>query len=178
MQPHFDALYGAARRMAMSPADAEDLLQEVCITAFARLEELETIRYPRAWLLKVMYNRFIDDRRKDRRSPLANACSDDEADTGRREICAPDAAAPDRQLETDQRAEAILEAMRLLDAEHCALVAMHDIEGFDIAELSRITGAPEGTIKARLHRTRQKLGRLLARQQKAPPNLKVVGREA
>jgi hypothetical protein len=52
VRPHFEALYATARRLTMSTHDAEDLVQEVCLKAFARLDELMRIDFPRAWLLK------------------------------------------------------------------------------------------------------------------------------
>ena len=47
--------------------------------------------------------------------------------------------------------------------------------GLTISELNQVTGLPEGTIKARLHRARKKLGRLLSNDPVAAPRLKVVG---
>ena len=64
VQPHFDALYGAARRLALSPSDAEDLVQDVCLKAFESIDELENIEFRRAWLLKVLYHKFVDRQRK------------------------------------------------------------------------------------------------------------------
>lgn len=173
MQPHFEPLYRAARRMTLSPEDAEDLLQEVCIVAFDHLEELEQIEFPRAWLLKVMYNRFIDGTRQAERSPVDAALTGQQSEE-------PDESAAiaerlDELVDRQQHVERILHAMRYLNTEQCALVAMHDVEGMSIEELARITGRPPGTIKSQLHRTRQKLGRLLANEAFRKPYLRVVG---
>lgn len=173
MQPHFEPLYRAARRMTLSPEDAEDLLQDVCVIAFDRLDEIEKIEFPRAWLLKVMYNRFIDGTRQAQRSPI------DAAHSGKESEDPDDAAAttdrPDELVDREQRVERVLHAMRYLNAEQCALVAMHDVEGLSIEELAKITGKPPGTIKSQLHRTRQKLGRLLSNEALRKPCLRVVG---
>lgn len=175
MRPHFDALYSAARRMTLSPPDAEDLLQEVCLTAWERLDELERMEYPRAWLLKVMYNRFIDDRRRGRRSPVDTAASGAESEEP--DLHAAAMAGPEELADRDQRVHRVLEAMRRLSTGHCALVAMHDIEGVSIEELCRLTGQPAGTVKAQLHRTRVKLGRMLSNETALRPKLKVIGGE-
>lgn len=174
VEPHFDALYKAARRMALSQADAEDLVQDVCLKALASIDDLEQVEYPRAWLLKVMYNRFIDGTRQTVRSPL------DSAVTGV-ESMDPDelagSADPERQVDREQQVQRVLRAMRCLNREHCAMVAMHDVEGMSIEELCAISGLPEGTIKARLSRTREKIGRIVSREDSAPPRLKLVGSE-
>jgi DNA-directed RNA polymerase specialized sigma24 family protein len=52
---------------------------------------------------------------------------------------------------------------------------MHDVEGYSIDELCKLNGAPAGTVKAQLHRTRVKLGRLLAGGAMAAPPLKIAG---
>jgi RNA polymerase sigma-70 factor (ECF subfamily) len=51
-----------------------------------------------------------------------------------------------------------------LDADARVLLALHDIEGYSLAEMKEITGIKEGTLKSRLHRARAKLGKLLQRQ--------------
>lgn len=173
VRPHFDALYKAARRMTASPQDAEDLVQDICVTAYERLDELECVEYPRAWLLKVLYHRFIDGRRRSSRSPLDIAPSGTESPEP--DLYPAGGAGPEEIVDRDQRVQQVLRAMRCLNAEHCALVAMHDVEGVSIEELCRMTGMPSGTIKAQLHRTRIKLGRLLSNEVLARPRLKVIG---
>ena len=173
MAPHFDALYAAARRMVSSPHDAEDLVQEVCIKALKQLDELERIDYVRAWLLRVMYNHFVDDTRRAARSPVETAWTGDESDDP--DELASRSAQPDELTDRDQQVENVIRAMRCLNADECALVAMHDVEGLSITELQKITDMPEGTIKAKLHRTRKKLGRLLQNDAIKRPHLKAIG---
>ena len=175
VRPHFESLYAAARRMTLSPTDAEDLVQEVCLKAFKRLDELESIEYKRAWLLKVLYHKFIDSRRSNQRSPI------DMADSGTDSTDPNDVAEsrwqPEEQLDREMRANRILKAMSYLNKDHCALVALHDIEGLTLDELQKITDRPIGTIKSQLHRTRVKLGRLLSTDAILRPQLKTVGEE-
>lgn len=173
MAPHFDALYSAARRMTLSPHDAEDLVQEVCIKALKQIDHLERIEYVRAWLLKVMYNHFVDETRRAAKSPVDAAWTGEQSDEP--DELASGAARPDELTETSQRVEHVIRAMRYLNAEECALVAMHDVEGLSIGELSELTGMPGGTIKARLHRTRVKLGRLMKNDAVTRPRLKAIG---
>lgn len=172
VRPHFDTLYAAARRLAVSPHDAQDLVQDVCLKAFTRLAELERIEFRRAWLLKVLYHEFVDSDRRNKRSPVSLAptgAETDEPDSGDS-----GAARPDELVDREQRVERVLAAMRRLDPDHCAMVVMHDVEGFSIDELCKLNGAPAGTIKAQLHRTRVKLGRLLGIRT-AAPKLRIAG---
>jgi len=63
----------------------------------------------------------------------------------------------------------------VLSGDQCALVAMHNVEGVSIEDLSSLTGMPEGTIKSQLYRTRKKLGRLLSNTAVSKPQLKLIG---
>lgn len=173
VQPHFDALYKAARRTTLSPQDAEDLVQEVCMIAFSRVGELQRMQFPRAWLLKVMYNKFIDGQRSSARSPVDMAPTGAESNEPDRIAAA--APLPDELAVREQQIERVLHAMRCLNADQCALVAMHDVEGLTIEELCQLTGMPAGTVKAQLHRTRKKLGRLLSHDAATQPHLRIIG---
>ena len=172
VQPHFDAIYGAARRLALSPSDAEDLVQDVCLKAFESIDELENIEFRRAWLLKVLYHKFVDRQRARARSPI------DQADTGAESFCpegmARSESRPDELVDKDARAALIIRAMGILGEEDCGLLALRDIEEYSLEELSAMTGMPKGTIKARLHRTRSRLGRLLSNKELQKPVLKIV----
>lgn len=172
VRPHFEALYAAARRLTVSPHDAQDLVQDVCLKAFTRLGELERIEFRRAWLLKVLYHEFVDSDRRNRRSPVSLASTG--AETDELDLGEAGTAQPDELVDRGQRVERVLSAMRRIDPDHCALVVMHDVEGFSIDELCKLNGAPAGTIKAQLHRTRVKLGRLLGNAA-AAPKLRIAG---
>ena len=173
VRPHFDALFAAARRLTASAADAEDLVQDVCLKAHLRIDELEKIEFRRAWLLKILYHRFIDVQRARDRSPVD--MSDTGTDSNDPDRLSPSGTRPDELVEQEIHVERIVRAMRILNNEATSLLALHDIEGFSLAEISELTGLPIGTIKSRLHRTRQKLGRLLSSGAIAKPVLTVVG---
>ncbi len=173
MKPHFEPLYASARRFATNASDAQDLVQEVCIKAHANLDDLEKMDFPRAWLLRVLYHTFVDSRRSEDRSPTHLGQSIDEDN----DVHLAESAdkQPEEQVDRMMRVERVLAAMALLDKELCTLLAMHDVEGVSIEELSELTNLPQGTIKSRLFRTRAKLGRLLQNKQLVSVKLKVVG---
>lgn len=172
-RPHFDALYAAAWRMTLTPSDAEDLVQDVALKAFENLDELERIEFQRAWLLKVMYNRFVDTHRRAERSPVAQATTgmdSEEPDESRTS-----AWLPEETLDREIRVTRILAAMNRLDRESATLVALRDIQGLTISELEQLTGMPSGTIKSKLHRSRERLGRLLSNDETFKPHLRIIG---
>ena len=60
-----------------------------------------------------------------------------------------------------------LEAIALLDEEQRTLVVLRDVEGLSYEEIVEITELPEGTVKSRLHRAREKLVGILEKLQVA-----------
>lgn len=168
--PHFDALYRAAARLTDSTDDAEDLVQEVCMKAFVRLADLESIEHHRSWLLRVLYTVFIDGKRRERRSPDDGALGIDDLPLAGDARLQPEVAT-DEELDRNM----LLSAMNILNREHCALLALHDIEGYTLAELETLTGMTQSNIKSKLHRTRAKLGRLMQRESMGRPHLTVAG---
>lgn len=158
MQPHFKAIYAAARRLTNSSSDAEDLVQEVCLKAYLKIQDFRQLEYQRAWLLRVLYNLFIDSQRRNQRSPLT--FSDDLDEPGHLSLV-DETRGPAEEVDRMIQISAIVNAMNMLTKEECSLLALHDIEGFTISELMDVTGLAEGTIKSKLHRSRVKLGKLL-----------------
>ena len=159
MRPHLDGIYGRAYALTGSVQDAEDLVQEVCIRASARLEELTHHENPRAWLMQVLYRLFVDLVRSRRRSPIRLMAPED--------VQALVDAAVSTEPGPEQHADAstLLRRLRVawerLTVDEQLLLALHGIEGLSLTEIQEVTGLPVGTIKSRLHRGRARLGQLL-----------------
>lgn len=159
VEPHYEVLYRAAYRLTRSSHDAEDLAQEVCVRAYPRLADLELLDQPRAWLLRVMYRVFVDWTRRYERTHVesmetVDLSAHESPEPGPAELV--DLLLDGRHLDS---------AWLKLDREQRGLLAMHDVEGYTLAELRGITGLKEGTLKSRLHRARVRLGKLLRREQ-------------
>jgi RNA polymerase sigma factor (sigma-70 family) len=156
IEQHYAVLYRVAFRMTRSVADAEDLVQEVCVRAFPKVDELVELEDPRGWLLLIMRRLFIDQSRRYERRHVESLEAAAE----------PASMSPGPAEEVDQiyRAERLDRAWRHLDADHRSLLSLHDLEGYSLAELHEMTGLKEGTLKSRLHRARVRLGRLLQAQ--------------
>jgi RNA polymerase sigma-70 factor (ECF subfamily) len=166
VKQHYQRLYEAAYRLTRSAADAEDLVQEVCVRAYPRFAEIELLEQPRGWLLKVLYRLFVDSRRRYERKHV-RSIEDDEEFVG-------DQPSPAEEAERALDRWRVEQAWRYLSSEHRTLLALHDVEGYTLSEIQSLTGLKEGTIKSRLHRARVRLGRLLQRD---PAAIRVDGDE-
>lgn len=161
VEPHFDALYRTARRLTRNSADAEDLVQEACLRAYAQLDALERADRPDAWLHRVQYRLFIDGLRHRNRSPFAESRHDPFA------IAASDAPEPDAAVDGEMLEQHLDTAWRLLTHDQRALLALHT-EGHTLSDLELITGLNKNAIGVRLHRARSRLAKLLESRLRAP----------
>jgi RNA polymerase sigma-70 factor (ECF subfamily) len=162
VQPHFAALYRAAMRLTRRRADAEDLVQEVCLRACSRLDDLGAVTNARAWLMRALYHLFIDAARRKRRQSSVSLPGDDAAGAPPSEE-----ASPERLAEAGRMHERLAAVWDRLDAEQRALLSLH-AEGHDLEELAAIFAVNRNALSARLHRARQRLAKLLAADADSP----------
>lgn len=158
LAPHLERLYRLAYRFSDDAAEAEDLVQEVLIKAYGRRQELAGIEALGPWLDRVLYNRFIDDTRTQRRKRLRVVSLDSGDDAPEPVSSEPD---PGRAAEDQLDISRLRAALAELSLDHRTVLLMHDSEGYKLEEIQKITSIPVGTLKSRLHRARARLRALL-----------------
>ena len=160
VRPHFEALHRAAFRLTRSRQDSEDLVQEVCLRAYSKLGQLETLDYVLGWLLRVQYRLFIDGARRRRRSPLD--AMPENVETSHR--FASDEPGPEEMADAARTGARLAKAWAGLKPEQRALLALH-AEGYRLSELQQITGKSPNVLSARLHRARARLAKLMGKSE-------------
>jgi RNA polymerase sigma-70 factor (ECF subfamily) len=162
--PLRDLLYRHAFRMSHNHADAEDLVQETVMRAYAHFDSFRSGTKLNAWLLRILTNTYINGYRQKRRQPVQ--CSTEHltdqclTDAYARSAASALRSAEDHALDllADNDIKA---AMQALPAQFREVVYYADVEGFRYKEIAALTNAPRGTVMSRLHRGRQQLRTLL-----------------
>ena len=160
--PFLGQLYMAALRMTRNPTDAEDLVQETSVKAYAAFHQFRPGTNLKAWLHRILANTFINGYRKRRREPRQATASDyadwhAQGDPLASAARSAEAEALDRLADSE-----ILRALRDLPEEFRVAVYLADIEGYAYKEIAEIMGTPIGTVMSRLHRGRGRLRDKLA----------------
>jgi RNA polymerase sigma-70 factor (ECF subfamily) len=152
LEPHMESLYRMAYRLTGTHADAEDLIQELFIKLYPKVDEMAQVERLKSWLARVLYNLFVDRKRQKDRSPLQLV-----EDEQWLEQQVDSAAGPATELQQEQTAQHLETLLETLKPEQRQLILLHDVEGYTLTELESILGTPIGTLKSRLHRTRANL---------------------
>lgn len=159
VRPHFDRLWRLAFRLTGRKAEAEDLFQELLIKAYGMLDDLVAIDEPGSWLSRVMYNLFIDERRRFARSRMHLVDEGFLPGDGLEGLAGTDD--PARDNERLEKVQQLDQALAQLSEEHRIIVLLHDTEGYKLKEIQDLIGVPVGTVKSRLHRARARLREIL-----------------
>jgi RNA polymerase sigma-70 factor (ECF subfamily) len=163
-----------ARALTRDESRAEDLVQDTLVRAYERHGTFRAGGNLRAWLLSVLHNVFVDERRRHR----AEARRIEEA-ARVAELTGP--AIPSDQ-ESRVRLAQIQEAFLALPEEQRAALHLVAVEGLSYQEDAAALGIPVGTLMSRLGRGRAALrafeeGRApgTGGPAKPRPSLRIVG---
>ncbi|HMF99125.1 MAG TPA: RNA polymerase sigma factor [Vicinamibacterales bacterium] len=144
---HAARLYTLACRMAGSPEDGEDLLQEIFLQAYRKLGSFKGDSSIGTWLYRLALNHCLDYVRS-RRAKMNKLTETLDADnsfepTARRE-------SPIARMDLERAVERLPEGCR-------EAFVLHDVEGFDHKEVADLLGIAEGTSKSQVFKARMKL---------------------
>ena len=166
--PHLETLFRMAYRLVRNTADAQDLVQDTCVTACGNLDAIAAADSPLRWLLRVQHNRFIDVHRRRNRSPVV---TDESEDLSTLVSELPD---PEQLLEQFQNEQRLEQAFLRLDEMQRTLLSLR-AEGYELPEIEAITGIDRHVLSARLHRARLRLAQQISQLNRRADNLRHIG---
>lgn len=156
VKPHLNQLYRLAYRFTSQRDDAEDLVQDVLLKLYPRLEEMQTIERLKPWLMRVLYRQFVDKWRNKQRSIIQLVDDDSILDSYVDEVHG-----PADNLDLSILHNRLQHSLNQLNEEQRHLVLMHDVEGYTLQEIHDMHDISVGTLKSRLNRARTRLRELL-----------------
>lgn len=158
-QATFDFVYRNARRLGVSEASVDDVVQEVFMTVHRRFGEFDSNSGPpRAWVYGILANTVRGYRRSFRRkqAPLHTAQTEDELgpDSSR--------ANPEQRAVRRQDTELLLGMLAKLPESQRELLVLGELEQLSIAEICACVGGNPNTVYSRLRAAREALRKKVA----------------
>jgi RNA polymerase sigma-70 factor (ECF subfamily) len=152
---HAGRLFGLVSRMLGSAPEAEDLLQEIFVSAHRKMGSFRGESTLGTWLYRIAVNHCLDHLRS-RGARMARATES----MDKEEAYEPAAVEP--QVPTAISRIDLERAIAQLPEGCRAAFVLHDVEGLDHREVAEALGISEGTSKSQVHKARHRLRRLLS----------------
>lgn len=144
-------LYGLVYNMTSNHEDANDLLQDVFAKAFRSIKGFRGKSSFYTWIHSIAVNMTINFlKKRGRRFNMSLDDVDLNIQNDKEFIEMTASSSPVREADLGELQLKLNEAMQKLSPEHRAVVTMFDIQGMPHAEISKILGVSEGTIRSRL----------------------------
>ena len=144
---YMDTVFRLAFSWLKSPADADDVTQNVLLSLYRTDYQFESDEHVRNWLMKVTVN---ECRKVWRRPFRSHENIDDYAETLAFE---------------DPSYRDLFEAIMQLDRDKRTVIVLYYIEGYSIKEIAEILDVTAATIGTRLARARAKLAQYLKEEE-------------
>jgi RNA polymerase sigma factor (sigma-70 family) len=146
------AMYNVALRILNHTSEAEDVLQEAFLFAFAKIKDFRQETTFGLWLKQIVVHRSINCLRK-RKLILQGLDTIDIEDITDVEV--------DDEEHLILKVEEVKEAIKLLPEGYRVVLSLYLIEGYDHEEISQILNISTGTSRSQFLRAKKKLIEIL-----------------
>lgn len=164
-------LYRLAARLTFNRADAEDLVAEAVVKAWASYTSLENKDRFRPWIFRILHNCFVDNYRKKSARPVEEAYDENYTEKDDDEVLTilfnqSDNflnwwANPEKEVANNLLGDQIIAAIDNLPEAFRLVVILINIDGLSYDEAAEVLDVPPGTIRSRMRRGRTLLQKTL-----------------
>lgn len=162
---NLDSLYRTALRLTRGRAEeAEDLIQDSVLRAFAKHGNLRDAHAGRSWLFTTLVRTHLNRVRAEQRrhETLESDCDDRLFEAALAGWSPPEL--PEDRVDREATHTAVRAAVDALDPALREVLLLTDLEDFSHREAAAMLEIPEGTVASRLFRARQALRSALSPQ--------------
>jgi RNA polymerase sigma-70 factor (ECF subfamily) len=157
---HQSRLFAIARRYARREEEIADIVQEVFLKAYSRLDSWRADAPFEHWLMRLATNTcydFLRNHQRNREDHFSDL-SPDECDWLERHAASPDSA------DSDSEAAKILvrKAFEKLSPPNRLVLTLLELEDRSVKEISALTGWSESLVKVRAFRARAEMKKILS----------------
>jgi RNA polymerase sigma factor (sigma-70 family) len=152
-----DRIEAFIRSRMRDHARAEDVAQEVFISALRRLRSSDQEISFKPWIYEIAKNACIDEHRRRQRSREVSLDADEQLANGSSALLSI-APTPPAAMESKQKLDDLRGAFGGLSESHHQLLVMREFEGLSYDEIGRQTGMSRQMVESALFRARRKLG--------------------
>ena len=171
MERYSPRIYRVAFGITRNHAEAEEVVQDVFLTLFRKIDTFEGRAAIGTWLYRVAANAALIKRRGKRfelelslEDCLPTFRADGHREGDRARLLADWSRTPESELLAGE-ARAILEqAIERLPEHYRALLVLRDVEELSNEEVAEVLGESVSSVKSRLHRARMALREILTRR--------------
>ncbi len=164
MQRYNRRLYRVARSVVRDDSEAEDVLQEAYLKAFASLGSFRSDSSLSTWLIRIVINEGLQRLR--RRTDVPASDIEENVERGGGEVipfpAARAAIDPERAIAQRQLCQLVERAIDRLPCDFRIVLVARVVEGLSVEETAAAFGLQAETVKTRLHRARRLLKEALA----------------
>ncbi len=156
MDRHSLAMYKVARAMLRNDEDAADAIQSTILICYEKLDTLREPRYFKTWMTRILINEcnkiLQHYRNLDFQEEFAESSAQDMS-----------------MAEFEFK-----EMLRGVSEKYRVVLVLYYVEGFKIQEIAKLLELNENTVKTRLVRAREQIGKMYGEAACGPGSLKCI----
>lgn len=164
-ESHFDFVWRSARRLGAKPAQLDDVVQEVFVVVYRRLNDFEGRSSFRTWLFAIVLNVVRAHRRSVAAQPT-QAGSHGRADP---ENVADASAGPHERAARSEALRLVDELLDAMDEDKREVFVLAELEQVGAPEIAATLCLPLNTVYSRLRLARQQFATAAARHRARDP---------
>ena len=149
--PLKNKLYKTGMAILKNDDDTCDAVQETLISAYKSFQNLKNKEYFNTWITRILINKCYDIIRNNKKISYINKEMEVDSNTSYYDI-----------YKSESRVERVL---NLIDSDLKLVSVLYYYDEYSVKEISELLNIPEGTVKSRLSRARDKMFEILKKEE-------------